>query len=204
MGEQENRKAYASAFASYLIRFLENSSLLNSIILYGSVAKSQSTKESDIDIFIDIKKETKKAKGKINKILDNFYRSKESIIFKLLGVENGISLIIGKLDNRPGLKRSILSDGFYLWSKVQARQKAIGTEHKVIFFWDHVGKSRTAFLNKLYGYKTKGLVYKGLLERWPATKLGKSCILIPIKNRDEFIEIAKKYRVNAKAVEVFC
>lgn len=203
MGEQENRKAYALAFASYLLRNISQKSI-EKIILYGSVAKSQSTKESDIDIFIEVDKETKRIKNEITKTLSGFYKSKEAIIFRLIGVENDINLKISKLDKWPELKRSILSDGIVLWGKFESRKKPENTEHKIIFFWDKVGKNRTVFLNKLYGYKTKNLEYKGALEKWQGIKTGKSCIMIPIKYRDEMIEIIRKYKVKSHSIEVFC
>ncbi len=203
MGDQENRKAYAVSFVSYLLKNIDHASIDN-IILYGSVAKNQSTKESDVDIFVNVKKETEKTNKNIREIADGFYSSKEAIIFKLLGVDSDINLMIGKLDDWVDLKRSILSDGILLWGKYEEKTKPSDTEHKVIFFWEGVGKNRTAFLNKLYGYKTKKIEVKGVLGKWGAQKLGKSCVILPIKHREEMIEILKKYRVNAKVIEVFC
>ncbi|MBI5392277.1 nucleotidyltransferase domain-containing protein [Candidatus Woesearchaeota archaeon] len=204
MDEQQKRKAYAISFVSYLIRNSKHFQLIGQIILYGSVAKSQSTSESDIDIFIIVKKETQLFKKEINNILEEFYKSKDAIIFKLQSVDNIINIKIGKLENWQDLKKSIASDGIILWGKYITKQKSKDTEHKIIFFWDIINLKRTSFLNKLYGFKTKERYYNGLLKECNGEKLGKNCILVPIQFRDEIILVLKRYKVNAKSIEVFC
>ena len=47
---------YASYFVSYLLDHLKNKNTIERIVLYGSVAREESTKESDVDIFIESKK----------------------------------------------------------------------------------------------------------------------------------------------------
>ena len=202
--EQKNRKSYAMSFASFLIRRLTDIqvSMIRSIILYGSVAKSASTKESDIDIFLDMEKDTKNFRKDVKRTLNEFYSSKEAIIFKLMGIDNDIKLKMGKLDDWKELKRSIISEGIILWRRMESG-KPSKTEHKVIFYWDGIRKNRGAFLNKLYGYKTGGKRYEGFLSRTGGAKLGKSSIMIPIRYREKMIEIIKKYKANAKAIEVF-
>lgn len=201
MTVQEVRKSYALAFTSFLLRNI-NVRSINKIILYGSVAKGESAKESDVDIFIDLVKDTEKMRKAISSIVEEFYKSKEAIIFKLLGIENDINAVAGKLDEWEDLKRSIQSDGIVLWGKFESG-KPRKTEHKIIFFWSRIEKNRGAFLNKLYGYKTRKKQYKGMLELWGGSKPGKSCIMIPIRHRDEMIELIKKYKINARSVEVF-
>jgi len=49
--------AYAMDFASFLIQKIKNIDNINNIILFGSVAREEADKTSDIDIFIDVVKE---------------------------------------------------------------------------------------------------------------------------------------------------
>ena len=44
---------YAMDFASFLIQNLKNTDKINSIIIFGSVARNDEDKESDIDLFIN-------------------------------------------------------------------------------------------------------------------------------------------------------
>ncbi|MBL7160264.1 MAG: nucleotidyltransferase domain-containing protein [Candidatus Aenigmarchaeota archaeon] len=203
MNEQSKRKSYAISFTSFLLRELKSTSRIKRVILFGSVARSESTKESDVDIFIDIEKETKKLKQGIEQVLERFYKSKEAILFKLLGTENTFNLVIGSLDKWKGLKRSILSDGIVLWGKLESREKPGETQHKIIFYWDSIKKNRGAFLNKIYGYRAVGKEYRGLLEQCKGERIGKSCVIIPIAYRDAMVKLLKKYKVDAKVVEVF-
>ena len=46
--------AYALDFASFLIQKTKNRDKIRNIILFGSVARQDESKESDIDIFVDI------------------------------------------------------------------------------------------------------------------------------------------------------
>lgn len=194
-------KAYASYFSSYLLDNLKEKESIEKIILFGSVARNEAAKESDVDIFIEVKKESKKIKNKIEKILENFYKSRESLLFKSKGIDNKINLIIGKLDKWRDLEKSIESTGIVLYGKYVSSNIS-GKKHLVIF-WDKIEKNRGAFLNKIYGVKIKGKRYPGLIEKLGGKKLGKSSIMVPIENKDEVLKSIKIYRVHAKIIEVY-
>ncbi|MCX6821784.1 MAG: nucleotidyltransferase domain-containing protein [Candidatus Aenigmarchaeota archaeon] len=198
---KNNMKAYASSFVSFLLGKLSDKIKdIDNIILYGSVAKGEATRESDVDIFIDTKKNLK---GEIENIIEEFYKSREAILFKLQDIENEISVKVGELKKWKELHRSIASTGIVLWGRFEAKEKPIGSEHRIIFYWDRIGKSRGAFLNKIYGFKGKEKKYKGLIAEWNGEKTGKSCVMIPIRYKDEMVGLIKKYNVNAKNIEVF-
>ena len=67
-------KTYASAFTTYLLNALNESKNIKRIILFGSSARNEATKESDIDIFIETEKKDKKLEIKINKLTNDFYK----------------------------------------------------------------------------------------------------------------------------------
>ena len=80
-------RAYASYFVSYMMaNFKEFDSILK-IILFGSVAKSEAGKQSDIDIFIEVKKKNKIFEKEVHKIVENFYKSREALLFKTKGID---------------------------------------------------------------------------------------------------------------------
>lgn len=196
-------KAYASYFVSYLIASLNKKDLSNlkAIILFGSAARDEAKKESDIDIFIDVKKIKKNFDKKVSEIEKDFYKSREALLFKNKGIDNKINTIIGKIDEWKDLKKSIESTGIYLYgfyvpTKIEGKKKAL-------IFWDKIKRNRGAFLNKIYGFKVKDKKYKGFLEEFQGDKLGKSTILIPIEFREDIIKIIKHYGVNARIIEVY-
>lgn len=195
-------KSYASYFVSYLLFNLKNSDNISKIILFGSVAKNEADKKSDVDIFIEVKKKTKKFEREIEKIIDDFYKSREALIFKSKKIDNKINVLVGKLDEWKELEKSIESTGIVLYGgyvssgKVKARKYAV-------FFWDKIGKNRGAFLNKVYGFSSKKKKHKGLIEILKGRKLGKSSIMIPVEHREEIVKLLKHYKVNSKIIEVY-
>jgi predicted nucleotidyltransferase len=195
-------KAYASYFASYLLANLKNIEIIGRIILFGSIAKDEAEKESDVDIFIEVRKESKKINDEIENILGDFYKSREALIFKAKGIDNKINLIIGKLENWKDLRSSIESTGILLYGNFVALGRHEGRKYAIIF-WDQIGKNRGAFLNKIYGFKAGGKYYKGIRELFNGVKLGKSSIMIPVEHKEEIFKLVKHYRVNARFVEVY-
>lgn len=194
-------KSYASYFVSYLLSNLDNNKNLISIILFGSVAKGEAKKESDVDMFIEVQKENKNFKKEVETLLEDFYKSREAVIFKNKGIDNKINVIVGKLENWKDLKKSIESTGIVLYGKYSP--SGIEGKKQAIIFWDKIGKNRGAFLNKIYGFNSKGKHYSGLIESLHGRKLGKSSAMIPIEYRENFLEIIKKYQVSAKIIEVW-
>jgi len=194
-------KIYASYFVSYLLNNLEDISSIDKIILFGSVARDNVQRDSDIDIFIEIKKKSKTFENRIESILDDFYKSRESLIFKAKGVNNRINLIIGKLNEWRDLKKSIESTGIVLYGRYS--YGGSGKRKYAVIFWDKIGINRGAFLNKIYGFKTGKKEYSGFLQRVEGKKLGKSSIMIPIEYVDDFLKLIEHYNVSAKIIEVY-
>jgi len=194
-------KAYASRFTSYLIQELgEKIQEVDHIILYGSVARETADSESDIDLFIDTKADLKE---KIEDLLEEFRKTRDHRIYRAKGINNEIRPKIGELKNWKELQRSIISTGKVLWGDFKATERPIDTKHRILIYWGNIGKSRSSFLNKLYGFKTKGKKRKGLLEEWNGKKTGKSSILIPFKHKKEAFDLLEKHNVDAKTIELF-
>ena len=64
--------SYAISFVSFLVQNIDEDSLSNikEIILFGSVARGKAGKGSDIDLFINLYKESKRM-GDITKVHNN-------------------------------------------------------------------------------------------------------------------------------------
>lgn len=194
-------KAYASYFASYLLANLSDADSINKIILFGSAAKGEATKESDMDIFIEIKKDDKRIAKIIKNILDKFYISREALYFKAKGIDNKINLIIGRLEEWRDLKKSIESTGMMLYGPYVS-YGADGRKYSIIS-WDSIGENRGSFLNKIYGVRIKDKSYKGMMEKLQGRKIGKSAIMVPVESREEVIKLLKYHKVNAKITDVY-
>ena len=85
--------------------------------MFGSVAKGSAGMESDVDIFVEVKKKNKKLEKEIGKLSDSFYKSRAGLSFKAKGVDNKINVIVGKLSEWEDLRKSIESTGFILYGR---------------------------------------------------------------------------------------
>ncbi len=203
---RNQRRAYASVFGAFLVKELSKSGWLgniNQVILFGSVARGDASSASDIDIFIDVETPFKKFESDTNKIVEKYYEGKDALLFKSEGIDNKINVIVGKLIEWKDLHRSIMSTGIVLWGPYRAETRPSATKHKVIFYWEGVGKNRGAFLNKLYGYKIGEKAYPGLFQKLGGEKIGKSCAIFPVENREKVIDLFKHHEVKARILEVF-
>ena len=198
-------KNYASYFVAYLLDNLEIKDITNikKIILYGSAAKDQATKESDIDTFIDVKKKSIKFEKEIKKIEEKFYQSRESVLFKSRNIDNKFNVKVGKLKDWKELYKSIISTGIILYGRYELAETPSGTRPFAIIFWKKIGKNRGAFLNRIYGFKIKEKHYLGLVSKFDGRRLGKSCIMIPIQYKEDIFKLLREYKVDAKILEVF-
>jgi len=195
-------EVYASYFVSYFLKSIgRNIENIRNVILFGSVARGEAGKDSDVDIFVEVKKKNKTFEKETGKIAEDFSKSREGLLFRANNIDNKINVIVGKLDEWKNLKKNIESTGILLYGK---HNFGGGGDRKyAIIFWNAIKKNRGAFLNKLYGFNAGGKKYIGLVENFGGRKLGKSSIMVPIEYREDIVQLLKKYGVNAKIVEVY-
>jgi len=176
--------AYAMDFASYLVSRSEG---INRIILHGSVARGDFDSESDIDLFVDIT--DKKSEKKIRIYEENYYKTNSYKEWKLKGVDNEISLIIGKLDSDEwkDLKRAIMNTGIVLYGKYTAENKE--AKHYVLFSFENIKpeSKRVGLFRKLFGFNAGKKKYSGLAEKFNMRRIGKGTILVPIEPDTSFM-----------------
>ncbi len=193
---------YAMSFASFLMAELgeEESGNVKEIILYGSVARGDPRKDSDVDVFVNVYRPGSIEK-RVEKITEDFYKTEAFRNWKLAGVQNVISCITDSLQKWKDLRISIISDGIVLYSKY--REKTEGQQF-VILYWGKISSEskRVLISKKLYGYRTKKAVYKGLLETTGSLKLGPNSIFVPLDSAAKIIGIFKSNKITVKMIYV--
>ncbi len=174
--------AYAQDFASFLMQNLnQDTGKIAQIILFGSVSRGEESKNSDIDLFIDVTDEM--IESKVIESVEKFYDStKFKKYWSLLGIKNKISCTTGRLKEWNSLKRSLIANGIVLYGRYYGEIK---TKPYYLFIVSP-GKNRNKNLivwRALYGYtqKRKGKKYvnAGLIREYRGRKLGNGVFIIP-------------------------
>ncbi len=195
--------AYAQQYTSFLLfnLKLEDYKLIKEIILFGSVARGEATKDSDVDIFVNLFKESKKLEKEIDRLTKKFYETEFWRSWKLMGVTNDLKPMTGILDQWK-LKASVIANGIMLYGKYQ-RVLSKGAPY-VIIYWDKVRpEGKRVFLSKkLYGYTQKGKPYKGLIPSEVFTKLSANCIIVPLDYAQTLLHFFKDMKICYRTIYV--
>lgn len=197
---------YAVLAAAHLVSSLTEIELkrVNNVLLFGSTARFAASEESDIDIFFDVsasKRFQLALRAKLNRAAEQFCLTNAALELKSKGVYNELSIKTGKLQEWKELEQSISVHGIVLYSKYTA--KPSGIKAYTILSWETPGKFKGALLNKIYGYKAYNKRYPGLLKKVKGIKLGRATIMVPAQNKDVFIDVLEKYKVNYSRHDVW-
>ncbi len=187
----------ASNFVSFLIPRIK----FDKAILYGSVANNTFDKESDIDLFISTDKKNQK---KIKQLLELYKKTSEYEKFRLVGIENEISVKCGKLDEWKSLKSSIISNGIMLYGRYNETPEKLN--HKVLFITQLINKSKAEKIKiwrRMYGYKQKigkkTYVSEGIAER----KIGKGAFIVSPENLFGIKEYLNKNKIKYQLIDIW-
>jgi|SRR3989344_1005459 len=188
---------YTIHFVSFMLEYLETDNIKN-IILFGSAARNEATKESDIDIFIDINAKEKEYSIEVKKIIEKFYESKfYQNYWKIKGLDNSFNVIIGNI-NKWELKDNIISTGITLYTKFKSIPD--NQKHSLLIYFENIKPEtkRVLLYKNLYGYNTKGKHYTGLIEKYNGIKINKGTVLVPLEYKNLFLSLFKRYNITIK------
>ena len=201
MKSNKNYIAYALQYVSYLVHNLDEKEWqeIKEIILFGSVARGEAAKNSDIDLFINTFSENKHLEKAISYATKKFYDAEIFRHWKLLGVDNDIKPIVGVLDQWDQLKYSISINGLSLFCRYKTK---IEGEQHVLIYWDKVKpESKRVLLSKrLYGYNYRTKTYPSQLKAAQGIKFASNCILVPIGNASKVLAIFKDLGIKHKVI----
>lgn len=190
--------AYANAFVSFVLPKID----VEEIILFGSVARGEATKESDIDLFFNVKNNEKKIKENVKKQLEKFYKSKIYEMWTLRGIKNIIKVEIGNLDKWK-LKRSIISEGIILYGRYKALpEKLKGYVYFNIKPIKNITK-RNRVIRNLFGRKEKGYVSEGNIKKFNGKRLSSSSFIVPIEKSNDIIKLLHLEKIDFTFFELW-
>jgi len=182
--------AYASAFVSFVIPKIE----VEEVILFGSAARNEAAKDSDIDLFFNIQRGGGTEKI-IKQELDKFYKSKIAEIFLLKGIKNEISVEVGDL-KKWKLKRSIITDGIVLYGRYkETPENKEGFALFTISPIDNITK-RNKIIRKLFGRKEKMYETEGIIKEFKGKKLSPTTFIVPLARESEIVKLLSLEKIN--------
>lgn len=197
--EQNELISYAMEFASFLIKNLND---IEKIILYGSVARGDFDSDSDIDLFIDADEKKNK---KIQELEERFYKTEFAKKWKLKGIENEFSILVGKLDGKEweNLRRAMINTGILLYGKYKSNTEKVYSYSLFVFENIKPDKKRVAVFRKLFGFKISRKSYSGLLEQLQGIKLGKSSVIVPLEHAKKIKDYFHKKKVSFRIYDLW-
>ena len=200
MIEKNKLISYAMDFASYVISKIEG---IDSILLYGSIARGDFTKDSDIDLFFDTKE--KKLEDKVKRCLENYQETKKYKEWKLKAIDNEISIIVGELksDEWRDLKRAIANTGLVLYGKYKSKAEKINQYVIISFEKIRPEEKRVSLHRNLFGFKANKKQYSGLIDKYYGKKIGKGTIIIPIEYAQKIKSLFNRMKIPIKLYDVW-
>ena len=192
--------AYATAFVSFILPKIE----VEEIILFGSASRGEATKESDIDLFFNIKNKNKEKEIKniIKEQLNKFYKSYIYKQYKLKGLDNKIEIEVGDL-NKWKLKRSIISDGITLYGKYKTTPEKL--KGYTLFNINPIKDitKRNKIIRQLFGRKEKTYTSQGIIEKTGGKQLSPASFIIPLENSKEVISFLSSEKLDFSFFELW-
>lgn len=201
---------YAYDYVSLLMEDENIRNYARSIILFGSAARGDADKHSDVDIFIDTPPEAahmiSSAANKAESRFDVAFGRKWAAV----GINNTIKIIVGGLEEErwKELKVEMASYGAVLYGKFEARQE--GLAHFALFSYSlskTPQKRKMRLLRSLFGYSAKmgKKVYRkaGLIEEIGGVKLGSNSILVPVGRSGDVQRVFTAHGVTPEIREVW-
>ena len=201
--------AYVLDFLSILFDKLKDKDKIRTIILFGSFARGEARKDSDIDLFIDIFESNKDNISSIVKESLNEFEIKSDKNWKLKGISNSIAPIVDDINKEQWkeLRKEISSYGLVLYGRYSAEMKK--EKHFVFIEYDlskAKQKDKMKTIRRLFGYKIKKgkKIYeqKGILKEFNAEKIQNS-VLVDIGNYKKILIILKEQKIPVKVREVW-
>lgn len=195
---------YIYDFLTTFFEKLKEEEKIKNIILFGSFARGNQRKDSDIDLFINIEKKDKNHVEETIKESINEFELKSEKTWKLKGITNPIVPIVDDLDSEQWqeLKNEISHYGIALYSQHKEKnEKNVLIKYNINKLKQ---KDKMKIIRELFGYKIKQKkkIYekKGLVEKIKAEKID-SAILINRNDSKKVIDTLKTKNVPYKIIK---
>lgn len=185
---------------SYLFREKNIEPKIKTIYLFGSVARGDFDKESDIDLFIDIEKTNEEFIKKASEIALKRLYAIEGKKWELKGVINALAVKIGDISEWD-LKESIIREGIILFGQ----SSAVGMQKYLLFSFLHSKeqKKRIYVIRKLFGRMEKEYQEQGVVQKYNGKFLSPRVFIVPALALKEITQFFAEEKVQYEFDEIW-
>ena len=209
--KQNEVYAYIYDFISQLMENQDLFSIIKKIVLFGSIARGDFNKQSDVDLFIDIKDMSKeKLTYKLTQKELNKFQLKIRKTWVLRKIELPIKIIVGSFeqDRWKELKEDIIGYSKILYGGFEESPSNLQYSFFITYDTSKILQAeKMAFLRACYGYTSiknkKRYTCIGLLEKLGGKKISPQTILISKEVLYEIKSLLKKYQIPYTIKEIW-
>ncbi|MBS3176763.1 nucleotidyltransferase domain-containing protein [Candidatus Woesearchaeota archaeon] len=167
---------------------------IRTVVLFGSVARNDFDRESDIDIFIDTTNKLDTQIRQVVKVFDGMQKKR----WYPKGINLPLKVMCGNLDEHATLKEEIQEYGIVLYGSYV--RQVTKDYFLVSYNLKKISRaSKMKLLRTFYGYSTKkeGVTYiqSGLLKEAHGLRIGTNVFIIPITAKKKVEETLKTLKV---------
>ncbi len=200
--------SYLYDFARFLMARLKEEP--PEIILFGSTARGDFHKESDIDLFINLqnKKEQKEIERIVKKALMEF-ETAVSNSWRLKGIDLPLKVLVGDLDapRWSALKREIISTGRVIYGRYKELPQKLNPYYLLSFkLTNLLPKNKVKFIRQMYGYKSRKehtvYCHAGAMQEG-GVRINQNTILTPGPQLNNFLSLFKQFKIKYQIREVW-
>ncbi|UCH88778.1 MAG: nucleotidyltransferase domain-containing protein [Thermoplasmata archaeon] len=188
----------------FIQRVLKEIASIETIILFGSMARDDYDRRSDIDIMLVIREDKP----------DKYSELISKIITELQPHREIRTVLTNLRDYDEDYYRNVFSDGKVLFGKAVITPEHLALKPYLLISYDLAGKPNTLQVKiskKVHGYKSKKVIkgkkkiyeYPGLKNVEGGEIVSKSAILLPMEKSKDLIEIFKRLNVPHKLFKIW-
>lgn len=206
--KKEDALSYVYDFVRILSSKMDGE--IKDIILFGSVARGDFGKESDVDIFVNVPGNKEKEMQKLADDAQNEFEIYSKRTWKLRGIDLPVKCIVGDIDSPKWaeLKREIISSGIIIYGRYKELPKKLRRYFIFSFRLSKLkSKDQVAVVRKIYGYSSKkgNKIYRqsGILKELGGERLNPSVILVPDSGYKKLFDFLNKNKVSFNEREMW-
>lgn len=209
--KQHELFSYLYDFISQLLDHQEIFIAVRRIIFFGSVVRGDFSKNSDLDLFIDLHSpsDQKKIQELLKREIDKFELRCERT-WLLRGINLPIKVLVGDLQQErwKELREEILNYGKTVYGRFEQKPEQLEPKALIQYHLKKLSaKDKMSFLRELYGYATlkgrKKYLQKGLIQEIKGEKIGPNVLLVDSENIVKVRKLCQEYNLDCLVREVW-